>query len=257
MTGILEGRDLTVRSPGRTVLDGVDVDVGEWEIVGVFGPASGGKTTIVDALTGFVVPQGGTVRYRGAEVTFLAPHRLARMGISRTWERIGAFPSLTVLQNLLTAQHAHAGYGVLSGIVGGPSSFAEEGELRRNAEEILSFLGMLPLADEMTGRLPEPARRMCDLAMALATDPDVVLLDEPTAGMSWEERARFGHLLRDVRDSLNMTFLVAAREPAGLLDVCDFAYVVQAGRVLASGEPPEIRAGPELARAYGGGRGTA
>ena len=142
-------------------------------------------------------------------------------------------------------------------MAGGPASFGEEAELRQNAEEVLYFLGMLPLADRIVGRLPEPTRRMCDLATALATDPDLILLDEPTAGMSAEERERFGRILAFLRDSLNLTILAAAREPAGLLGVCDFAYVLEAGRVVAGGEPAAIRSGAALARAYGGRRGAA
>jgi branched-chain amino acid transport system ATP-binding protein len=258
MPGVLEGRDVTVVARGATILDGVTVEVGEWEIVGLFGPAGSGKTTVLDVLTGAMdPPASGVIRLRGADVTGFASSRLARLGIARTWERPGMFPTLTVMQSILTAQHLHAGYATVAGMLGGPASFSEEAELRRNGEEILDYLGMLPVADRVVERLPEPARRMCDLAMALAMDPDVVLLDEPTGGMSAQERSRFGRILAYLRDSLNLTVLVASREPAGLLDVCDFAYVIEAGRVVGSGERAAIRSGRVLAAAYGGERGAA
>lgn len=258
MPGLLEARHLTVVAGGAVLVDGVDLEIGEWEIVGLFGPAGSGKTAVLDALTGMAPrPERGVVRHRGVEVTALAPHRLARRGVARTWERAGMFPTLTVMQSILTAQHAHAGYGIVAGMVGGPASFAEEAELRSDGEEILYFLGLLPVADRIVGHLPEPTRRMCDLATALALDPDVLLLDEPTAGMNAEDRRRFGRILSFLRDSLSVTVLVAAREPAGLLDACDFLYVLEAGRVVANGEPATVRAGDALARAYGGHGGAA
>jgi branched-chain amino acid transport system ATP-binding protein len=257
MTAVLEGGDLVARYGGATALDAVDVAVGEWEIVGVFGPAGSGKTAVLDALSGSAPLEEGAVFLRGTDVTAVPAFLRARLGIARTWEATMAVRSRTVMHNLLTAQHAHAGYNALAGMLGGPASFGEEAELTRNAQEILDFLGMLPLAEIVVQQLSEQTWRMVDLAMALATDPDVVLLDEPTLGMSAEERIRFGRILAFLRDSLNLTVLVAAREPAGLLDVADYAYVMEAGRVVAQGDGGSVRDGDALLGVYGGGHGAA
>jgi branched-chain amino acid transport system ATP-binding protein len=250
MSPVLEAQDLSIRFGGLQALEDVSVDVGEWEIVGLIGPNGAGKTTFFNCITGIYRPGRGRVRYRGQDITRLPTHRRVAMGMGRTWQNLGVERSLTVLENVITAQHAHVRYRALSGILGAPSTFAEERELRTNAEEILYFLGLLPLAKEIVGELPYGTQKLCDLAMALATDPDVLLLDEPSSGMSPEDAHRLGETLRFLRDSLNLTILMIEHHVPLVVGVCDYVYVLNFGKLLARGKPEEIQRHPDVIQAY-------
>jgi branched-chain amino acid transport system ATP-binding protein len=257
MAQLLEVRDVSIRFGGLQALEGVDIDVGEWEIVGLIGPNGAGKTTFFNCLMGIYKPDRGKVVYRGADVSGLKTHRRAAMGMGRTWQNLGVIPALSVVENVLTAQHAHIRYGALAGMLGSPAAFAEEAELRLNAEEILDFLGLLEVAEEPVGDLPYGSQKMVDLAMALATDPEVLLLDEPSSGMGPEEAHQLGETLRFLRDSLNLTILMIEHHVPLVVGLCDYVYVFNFGRVLAKGEPQEIQRHPEVIAAYLGGEADA
>ncbi len=257
MTQVLEVRDVAIRFGGLQALDGVDLDVGEWEIVGLIGPNGAGKTTFFNCLMSIYKPDKGKVVYRGKEITRMPTYKKAAMGLGRTWQNLGVIRTLTVMENVLTAQHAHVRYGALSGTLGSPRSFGEENELRANAEEILEFLGLLPVAKEKVGGLPYGTQKLCDLAMALATDPDVLLLDEPSSGMGPEEAHQLGETLRFLRDSLNLTILMIEHHVPLVVGLCDYVYVLNFGQLLAKGEPKDIQQHPEVIAAYLGGEAHA
>ena len=257
MTQVLEVRDVAIRFGGLQALDGVDIDVGEWEIVGLIGPNGAGKTTFFNCLMSIYKPDKGKVVYRGKDVTRVPTYKKATMGLGRTWQNLGVIRSLSVLDNVLTAQHGHVRYGALSGTLGSPHSFGEERELRTNAEEILEFLGLLSVAKETVGGLPYGTQKLCDLAMALATDPDVLLLDEPSSGMGPEEAHQLGETLRFLRDSLNLTILMIEHHVPLVVGLCDYVYVLNFGQLLAKGEPKEIQQHPDVVEAYLGGEAHA
>ena len=257
MTQILEVRDVSIRFGGLQALDSVDIDVGEWEIVGLIGPNGAGKTTFFNCLMSIYKPDTGKVVYRGKDVTKVPTYKKAAMGMGRTWQNLGVISSLTVLENVLTAQHAHVRYGALSGMLGSPRSFADEAELRANAHEILEFLGLESVANELVGGLPYGTQKVCDLAMALATDPDILLLDEPSSGMGPEEAHQLGETLRFLRDSLNLTILMIEHHVPLVVGLCDYVYVLNFGKLLAKGEPKDIQQHPEVIAAYLGGEADA
>ena len=250
MTRLLEARDISLRFGGLQALQDVSVEVGEWEIVGLIGPNGAGKTTFFNVLTGIYTPDRGSVRFAGRGVTQAPPHHRVKLGMGRTWQNLGVVPTLSVLENVLTAQHAHVRYGALAGVAAMPGSFLEERELRRNAQEILDFLGLLPVAGELVGGLPYGTQKLCDLAMALATDPVMLLLDEPSSGMGPEEAQRLGETLTFLRDSLNLTILMIEHHVPLVVGVCDYVYVLNFGELLARGEPDEIKNHPEVIAAY-------
>jgi branched-chain amino acid transport system ATP-binding protein len=253
VTQILEAHDISIRFGGLQALEGVDVDVGEWEIVGLIGPNGAGKTTFFNCLMGVYKPDRGTVKFRGDDISKMPTHRRTALGIGRTWQNLGVVRTLSVLENVMTAQHTHVRYGVLSGLVGSPPTFTEERSLRRDAEEILEFLGLQGVADELVGELPYGSQKLCDLAMALATDPEILLLDEPSSGMSPEEAHQLGDTLRFLRDSLNLTILMIEHHVPLVVGVCDYVYVLSFGQMLARGEPGDIQRHPEVIAAYLGG----
>lgn len=253
MTQVLEIRDVSIRFGGLQALDGVDIDVGEWEIVGLIGPNGAGKTTFFNCLMNIYKPDRGKVVYRGKDVTRVPTHKKAAMGLGRTWQNLGVIRSLSIMENVITAQHTHVRYGALSGMVGAPRTFGEESDLRANAQEILDFLGLLPVANDIVGDLPYGTQKMCDLAMALATDPDVLLLDEPSSGMGPDEAHQLGETLRFLRDSLNLTILMIEHHVPLVVGLCDYVYVLNFGKLLAKGEPKEIQKHPDVIAAYLGG----
>ena len=250
MTQFLEARDVSIRFGGLQALEGVDMDVGEWEIVGLIGPNGAGKTTFFNCLTGIYKPDRGRVRFRGQNISGLPAHRRAALGFGRTWQNLGVVPTLTVLENVMTAQYMHIRYGPIQGLLGTPPSFFEERNLRRDAQEILEFLGLLPVRNELVSELPYGTQKLCDLAMALATDPEMLLLDEPSSGMSPEEAHQLGSTLRFLRESLNLTILMIEHHVPLVVGVCDYVYVLSFGRLLAKGEPLEIQRHPEVIAAY-------
>jgi branched-chain amino acid transport system ATP-binding protein len=257
MSKVLEVSNLSIRFGGLQAVDEVSLEVGEWEIVGLIGPNGAGKTTFFNCLMSIYKPDRGTVVYRGKDVTKVATHRKAAMGMGRTWQNLGVIRSLSVLDNVLIAQHAHVRYGALGGIFGSPGTFSEEAELRLNAEEILDFLGLLPMAREEVGGLPYGIQKTVDLAMALATDPELLLLDEPSSGMGPEEAHRLGETLRFLRDALNLTILMIEHHVPLVVGLCDYVYVLNFGKLLAKGEPREIQEHPDVIAAYLGGEALA
>jgi branched-chain amino acid transport system ATP-binding protein len=250
MPHVLEIRDLSLRFGGLQALEDVSVDVGEWEIVGLIGPNGAGKTTLFNCVSGIYAPDRGKVLYRGENVTGMPAHRRVTLGMGRTWQTLGVAGSLTVLENVMTAQHIHSGYSAVAGLLGSPVSFSQERQLRENAEEILFFLGLAPLARERVADLPYGTQKLCDLAMALATDPELLLLDEPSSGMGPEEAEALGETLRFLRDSLNLTILMIEHHVPLVVGVCDFVYCLNFGRVLAAGRPEQIQRHPEVIAAY-------
>src|SRR5919106_2249128 len=250
MAQLLEVRNVSIRFGGLQALQGVDIDVGEWEIVGLIGPNGAGKTTFFNCLTGIYKPNTGTVKYRGRDVTKLATHRRVKLGMGRTRQNLGVSRDLSVMQNMLIAQHAHVPYGPLAGVIGSPVSFAEERNLRRDADEILEFLGLQDVRDEMVGNLSYGTLKLIDLGMALATDPEILLLDEPTSGMGPDEAHKLGDTLRFLRDSLDLTILMIEHHVPLVVGVCDYVYVLNFGQVLTRGEPAEVQRHPEVVAAY-------
>ncbi|HEX9235573.1 MAG TPA: ABC transporter ATP-binding protein [Actinomycetota bacterium] len=257
MPHVLQVRGVSLRFGGLKAIDDVSIDVGEWEIVGLIGPNGAGKTTLFNCLSGLYSPDRGRVLYRGEDITTMPAHQRVNLGMGRTWQALGAEGTLTVLENVLTAQHVHAGYSAMAGLLGMPVSISQERQLRENAEEILFFLGLLPYARERVQDLPYGTQKLCDLAMALATDPELLLLDEPSSGMGPDEAEALGETLRFLRDSLNLTILMIEHHVPLVVGVCDFVYCLNFGRVLAAGRPEQIQQHPEVVAAYLGDEAVA
>ena len=250
MAKVLESKEVSIRFGGLQALDAVDVEVGEWEIVGLIGPNGAGKTTFFNCLTGIYKPNTGTVTYRGKDITRLPTHKRAAMGLARSWQNLGVARDLTVLDNLLIAQHPHVPYSAMAGLVGSPGTFAVERNLQRDAEEILEFLGLLEVRDEVAANLPYGTLKLVDLAMTLATDPEMLLLDEPSSGMSPDEAHRLGDTLRFLRDTLGLTILMIEHHVPLVVGVCDYVYVLNFGKILTKGKPEEVQRHPEVVAAY-------
>ena len=250
---VLEVRDLTIRFGGLTAVDSLDLKVDEWEIVGLMGPNGAGKTTAFNCITGFYKPSRGQVFYKGDDVTKLPPHRKAALGIGRTFQNVGMVKSETVLENLLTAQHSRAGYGVLHAVAGTGLVRQREKELVTRAEALLELLGLGEFRDRRLGSLSYGTLKLLELGCALATDPDLLLLDEPSSGMGPEESHELGDRLLALRKELGVTMLLIEHHVPLVTAVCDYVYVLNFGKLLAEGDPDHVRNHPEVIAAYLGG----
>jgi len=252
---VLECQDLSIHFGGLKALDGVNLSVNEWEIVGLIGPNGAGKTTFFNCVMNVYNPTRGAVTYRGQDITRLPTHGRVPLGMGRTFQNIGLVKSLTVLDNMLIAQHAKVRYGAMAGYFGAPGSWSEEKALRENALEILYFMGLVEQRDARVASMPYGLQKLTEIAAVLATDPHFLMLDEPTSGMSPEEAHEFGDLLLKLRTELNLTVLMIEHHVPLVVRVCDHVYVLNFGQLLAEGKPKEIQRHPEVVAAYLGAEG--
>ena len=253
MTAVLEVKNTGIRFGGLVALEDVNVTVPEWEIVGLIGPNGAGKTTLFNCIMGAYTPNTGQIVYRGRDISMLPTHRRTALGIGRTFQNIGLVRELTVVENFMVAQHSRIGYGSLSAIIGSPRSFAEERKLRANAMEVLDFIGLAHLANSHLDGLPYGTLKLIEVGTVLATDPDLLLLDEPSSGMGPDEAHEFGERLLALRKTLNLTVLMIEHHVPLVVGVCDYVYVLNFGKVLTEGLPQQVRTHPEVVAAYLGG----
>jgi ABC-type branched-subunit amino acid transport system ATPase component/ABC-type branched-subunit amino acid transport system permease subunit len=247
---LLTVEHLTVRFGGLTAVDDVSITVPAGRIVGLIGPNGAGKSTLFNAVGGFVRPTSGSFILRGTDVTDLGPHQRAALGIGRTFQHGGLARNLSVLENLLLAQHAEATYnwGEALGYVGRTGDCEET--LRTRSLGVIDALGFSDKTDVPVRNLSGGQQRIVELACALVTAPELLMLDEPSAGMAPAAVENLATRLRELRDGLGRTVLLIEHHIPLVLDVCDEVYVLDAGRVLAHGTPAEVAAIPEVMAAY-------
>ena len=250
---VLEVQELSIRFGGLQALSDLTLEVNEYEIVGLIGPNGAGKTTAFNCITGFYKPDAGRVFYRGKDVTRTPPHKKATMGFGRTFQNVGMVKSSTVLENLKTAQHARVGYDAGTALIGGNRVATEERALSDKADAILDLLGLSDVRNLRVGGLSYGTQKLLELGCALATEPDIVLLDEPSSGMGPEESHQLGERLLDLRKAFGLTMLLIEHHVPLVLSVCDYVYVLNFGRLLAEGRPSVIQMHPEVVAAYLGG----
>jgi branched-chain amino acid transport system ATP-binding protein len=247
---VLEVKGCSIRFGGVQAARNVSLRAGEWEIVGVIGPNGAGKTTTFNIITGFYRPDEGSVWFKGRNVTKYEVHERTGLGMGRTFQNVGLVKSSTVRENLLTAQHLTAGYPALAGMLGLPSTFGAERRLGRRAEALAGILGLAELLDTRVAGLPYGVLKRVELGAVLATDPDLLLLDEPTSGMGPEEAHAFGATLLELRREFDLTVVMIEHHVPLVAQVCDYVYCLNFGELLAEGTPDEVRTNPEVIRAY-------
>lgn len=247
---VLETRGCSIRFGGVQAARDVSISVGEWEIVGVIGPNGAGKTTTFNMITGFYTPNDGSVWFKGVDVTALPVHERTALGMGRTFQNVGLVKGSTVRENLKTAQHLQAEYATVAGMVGVPRTFSSEKELSRRADLLLDVLGLGDLADTRVAGLPYGVLKRVEVATVLATDPDVLLLDEPSSGMGPEEAHALGDTLLELRREFGLSIVMIEHHVPLVVRVCDYVYCLNFGELLAEGKPDAVRNHPEVVRAY-------
>ena len=246
----LELRDIHHDFSGLQVLTGIDLEVREGERHAVIGPNGAGKSTLFNIITGRYAPRSGHVLYRGRDITGAAPHRIARLGVGRSFQIINTFPRLTVFQNVRSAvlSRRHMRLDAWSLLDG-------QADLRRETEETLGMVGLLDRHDVLASELSYGGQRELEIALTVATRPDLVMLDEPTAGLNSEDTRRAVALIRQVTEG--RTLVMVEHDMEVVFNLADRISVIYYGRVLATGTPDEIRTNEEVKRAYLGRKASA
>jgi branched-chain amino acid transport system ATP-binding protein len=249
MASLLRCEDVTVRFGGVVACNGVSLSVEEGTIVGLIGPNGAGKTTLFNVLTRFQAHDEGHVYCREVTIDRRKPHQMVDIGVSRTFQNINLFGEQTTLDNILIGAH-HLTTDPLSSIYSLPAARRREKELVRRAVEIAEMLKLADELDNPVRNLPYGCQKRVEIARALASNPALVLLDEPVAGCNDEETAELRELVRRINREMGVTMLMVEHDMSMVMGVCDYIYVINFGANLADGTPAQIRSNPEVIKAY-------
>jgi branched-chain amino acid transport system ATP-binding protein len=248
---VLEAKDIVMRFGGLTAVNNVSFQVHEGEILGLIGPNGAGKTTFFNCLTGMYRPTSGTVRLGGRQLP-PKPREVVKAGMARTFQNIRLFANMTALENVMVGRYCRTSSMALTSILRGPKFRREEKESLERAHELLQFVGLDHKADDLARNLPYGEQRRLEIARALATDPQVILLDEPTAGMNPKETEEAMHLIFRIRD-LGMAVVVIEHDMRFIFNLCDRVLCLVRGETLIEGTPGEVQSDPRVIEAYIGG----
>ena len=254
---VLETHHLGIDFGGLTAVNDVSITIGREEIAGLIGPNGAGKTTVFNLLTNVYTPTRGDILLDGKSTKSLKTWQVNRMGVARTFQNIRLFKSQTVLDNVLTGLHNEMDYGIPGSILRFPGYWRAEKIARNRAMEYLSIFGMEDLAEATAGSLPYGAQRRLEIARALATNPSILLLDEPAAGMNPAETAELMENILKIRETFKIAVLLIEHDMNLVMGVCESIAVLNYGQVIAKGTPDQIRENPAVIEAYLGKKGGA
>ncbi len=247
---ILELKGLTKLFGGLAAVNDVSLRVDEGEITGLIGPNGAGKTTIFNLVTGVYKVTSGLIEFRGKSIHNRAPYSIVEMGITRTFQNIRLFKNMTVFDNVLTACHMSAAYGLADSIFRTPRYRREEVALRDKASELLGILGLSERSEVTANNLPYGLQRRLEITRALALDPRLLLLDEPAAGMNPDETEQLMRLIVDIRSRFKLSVVVIEHHMDLIMGICDHIHVLNFGCTLADGNPAEVANDPRVVDAY-------
>ena len=252
-TPVLECRGVERRFGGLVALSGVDLRIARGEIFGLVGPNGSGKTTLTNAITGFYPPQKGQVLLHGQDITGLAPHKVARRGVARTFQNLALFNGMSVLDNILLGRHVHMNPGVFRTLGYWMAARQEETANRDIVEEVIRFMQLESVREEMVDSIPIGLKKRVELARALVAEPSFLILDEPMAGMNQEEKEYMARFVLDARDERGVTVLLIEHHMDIITGICDRMLVLSYGEVIDTGIPREVVKNPRVIKAYLGG----
>jgi branched-chain amino acid transport system ATP-binding protein len=247
---IMRAEAVTLRFGGVTALSDVSIEIRKSEILAVIGPNGAGKSCTLNCLNGFNVPQQGRFFFGEQEITGLSPHRIAKLGVGRTFQGLQLFSGLSVIDNLMTGRHLHMTTNAVQGFFYWPWAYREEIEHRRKVEEIIDFLEIKQIRHRLVGSLSYGLRKRVDLGRALAMEPKVLLMDEPLAGMNLEEKEDMARFIIDIREALDIPILIVEHDMQVVMDITDRIVVLDWGHVIAQGPPSAIKHDPAVVTAY-------
>ena len=247
---VLDVRNLGIDFGGLTAVDSFNITIGPTEISGLIGPNGAGKTTIFNLLTGVYQPTRGSVLINGIDTKGMPTHKVNRLGIARTFQNIRLFSDMTALENVKVGMHNEIKCSFLSSLLHLPGYHKAEKKANEKAMELLDFMGLADVAHVKAGSLPYGVQRRLEIVRALASNPSIILLDEPAAGMNPSETTELMHQIRRIRDTFQIAIFLIEHDMNLVMNVCEAIAVVNYGRIIAKGTPEEIRENPAVIEAY-------
>ena len=247
---LLEVRDVRLSFKGVKAIDGVSFHVDDAELFAIIGPNGAGKTSLFNVINQVYRPQQGEILFKGEPIIDLKPNETAERGIARTFQNIALYPHMTVLENILTGRHVRMRSGWIAGSLWWGKAKAEEIENRERVEGIIDFLEIEQWRKYPVGLLPYGIQKRVELGRALAMDPELLMLDEPVAGMNLEETEDMARFILDVQDELDIAIILVEHDMGLVMDIADRVLVVDFGKQIAIGKPAEVQANPNVIRAY-------
>jgi branched-chain amino acid transport system ATP-binding protein len=250
MSALMEAKSLSRLFGGIVALNDISLSISAGEIFGLIGPNGAGKTTLFNIMTGLTPASSGQFFFEGSSITGYPPHRIATLGIARTFQNIRLFKGLSALDNVKIARHVKTKCGLIRGILGIGGSNAEEKNVHDRGMEILKFVGLDDRAGEPAGSFSYGDQRRIEIARALALDPQVLLLDEPAAGMNIAEKQKLTDFIREIKERFGLTVLIIEHHVPLVMNLCDHVAVLDFGEMLAIGSPVDVQNNPRVIEAY-------
>lgn len=250
---LLDVKKLTKHFGGLTAVGDVTMELHEGELVGLIGPNGAGKTTLFNLLTGVYEPSEGTITLAGTPLNGKSPSRIASLGLGRTFQNIRLFKDMTVLENVLIGLSNHGKQHVFASFFRLPAFYKNEDALREKAMKLLKIFDLEKDADTLAKNLPYGQQRRLEIVRALATEPKILFLDEPAAGMNPQETAELTQLIRKIKEEFNSTIMLIEHDMSLVMEVTERIYVLEYGRLIAHGTPEEIKTNKRVIEAYLGG----
>ena len=247
---VLDVRNLGIDFGGLTAVDGFNMTIGPTEISGLIGPNGAGKTTIFNLLTSVYQPTRGSILLKGIDTKGMNTAKVNKMGIARTFQNIRLFNDMTALDNVKVGMHNEIKCSFISSLLHLPSYYKSEKKANEKAMELLEFMGLADIADQKAGSLPYGVQRRLEICRALASNPAIILLDEPAAGMNPSETAELMHQIRRIRDTFQIAIFLIEHDMNLVMNVCEGIVVVNYGKIIAKGTPEEIKNNPAVIEAY-------
>jgi branched-chain amino acid transport system ATP-binding protein len=250
---LLEVRNVTLTFKGIAALMDVGFSVDKGQIVSLIGPNGAGKTSMLNCISGRYYPDSGEITLNGKDLLGYPAHSRMSTGLSRTFQNIALFKGMSVLDNLMVGRHSRIGYGLLSSLFYFGRARKEEDAHRRRVEEVIDFLGLSSYRHKVAGSLPYGVQKLVELGRALAAEPELILLDEPMAGMNLEETEEMARYILDINEEWRITVLLVEHDMGVVMDISDKVVVLDFGQLLAEGAPHEVQSNPDVIAAYLGG----